>query len=82
MSAPDPKIKLAHMAGQIADFFKSYPDDKAVPAIAEHINQFWGWRMREDFLTAFRDDQTGLPPLVAAALGQIKGRRQDAGLPA
>lgn len=80
MSAPEPAAKLAQMAGQIADFFKSYPDDEAVAAIADHINQFWGWRMREDFLGAFRDDPSSLPPLVAAALGAIKGRRQGADL--
>lgn len=75
MSAIDPTAKLAHMAGQIAEFFKSYPEEEAVAAIADHINQFWSWRMREDFVAAFSQDGTALEPLVAKALGKIKGKR-------
>ncbi|QCI67040.1 formate dehydrogenase subunit delta [Phreatobacter stygius] len=75
MSATDPTAKLAHMAGHIAEFFKSYPEDQAVAAIADHINQFWSWRMREDFVTAFRPDDPALAPLVAKALAGIKGKR-------
>jgi len=51
-SAGDNAAKLARMASQIATFFQSYPDAEAVPAIADHINQFWSRRMREDFLGA------------------------------
>jgi formate dehydrogenase subunit delta len=64
--------KLARMAGQIADFFKSYPDDQAVPAIAEHINQFWSRRMRADFLSAFDAGSDDIQPLVRAALPAIR----------
>lgn len=46
----DPNEKLARMAGQIADFFRAYPDEQAARSIAEHINQFWTPRMRADFL--------------------------------
>ncbi|POR51983.1 formate dehydrogenase subunit delta [Bosea psychrotolerans] len=67
--------KLARMAGQIADFFKSYPDAQAVPAIADHINQFWSRRMREDFLAAFNGDSQELHPLVRRALALIRPAR-------
>ncbi len=67
--------KLARMAGQIADFFKSYPDEQAVPAIADHINQFWSRRMREDFLAAFTSDSQELQPLVRRALALIRPAR-------
>ncbi|CAN7531242.1 formate dehydrogenase subunit delta [Bosea sp. LjRoot9] len=67
--------KLARMAGQIADFFKSYPDEQAVPAIADHINQFWSRRMREDFLAAFKGDSQELQPLVRRALALIRPAR-------
>ena len=63
---------LARMAGQIADFFKSYPDEQAVPAIAEHINQFWSRRMREDFMAAFAGEPDSLRPLLRAALPAIR----------
>jgi formate dehydrogenase subunit delta len=65
-------VKLGHMASQIADFFKSYPEEQAVPAIADHINQFWGRRMREDFLAGFAADSERLPALVRKALGKIR----------
>ena len=67
--------KLVRMAGQIADFFKSYPDEQAVPAIADHINQFWSRRMREDFLAAFTSDSQELQPLVRRALALIRPAR-------
>ena len=67
--------KLARMAGQIADFFQAYPDDQAVPAIADHINQFWSRRMRADFLAAFDAASDDLHPLVRQALSRIRPAR-------
>lgn len=64
--------KLARMAGQIAEFFEAYPREQAVPAIAEHINQFWSRKMRSDFLAAFRADSPELHTLVRDAMAQIK----------
>lgn len=37
---------LARMVNQIADFYRSYPRDEAVPGIAGHIRSFWDPRMR------------------------------------
>lgn len=71
----DNREKLARMAGQIADFFKSYPDEQAVPAIAGHINDFWSRRMREDFLAAFDAESSELSPLLRRALAQIRPGR-------
>lgn len=65
-------VKLGHMASQIADFFKSYPEEQAVPAIADHINQFWGRRMREDFLATYDAEHPDLPPLVRKAIALVK----------
>ncbi len=64
--------KLGHMAGQIADYFKSYPEEQAVAAIAAHINEFWSRRMREDFLATFNAGSEGLHPLARAAVVAIK----------
>ena len=41
------QAKLARMAGQMADFFASYPEEQAVASIPSHINQFWSRKMRE-----------------------------------
>lgn len=70
--AGDHLAKLAAMANQIGDFFKSYPDEEAVAAIADHINQFWTKRMREDFRTGFETDMATLSPLVRQARAKVR----------
>ncbi len=67
--------KLLRMAGQIADFFKAYPEAEAVPAIADHINQFWTGRMRNDFRAAYADRAEALPPPLRQALPLIRPAR-------
>jgi formate dehydrogenase subunit delta len=69
--------KLARMAGQIADFFVSYPEDQAIVSIATHINEFWSRKMREDFVAAFNEASPELRPLVAKALPKIKATRSQ-----
>jgi formate dehydrogenase subunit delta len=64
----DPKQKLADMAGQMADYFRSYPHDEAVHSIADHINQFWSRRMRLDFLNYAQAHADTLDPLVREAV--------------
>lgn len=66
--------RLIRMAGDIADYFKAYPQEKAVPAIADHINLFWTPKMREEFLAAAAEPGRVLPPLVAAARDKVKGK--------
>lgn len=70
--AGDHLAKLAAMANQIGDFFKSYPDEEAIAAIADHINQFWTKRMREQFRTGFEADATALAPLVQQARAKVR----------
>ncbi len=60
------------MADQIAEFFQTYPEAEAVDAIADHINQFWTRRMREDFRTGFQDDASALSPLVRQARTKVR----------
>ena len=64
--------KLAFMANQIGDFFKAYPEAEAVAAIADHINQFWTKRMREEFRTGFEKDASALSPLVRQARDKVR----------
>jgi formate dehydrogenase subunit delta len=70
--ASESLVKLAHMANQIGDFFKSYPEAEAVAAISDHINQFWTKRMREDFRAGFAKDASALSPLVRQARAKIR----------
>jgi formate dehydrogenase subunit delta len=64
--------KLAHMAEQIAAFFASYPEETAPASIADHINQFWSKKMRQDFCARYDADPGALKPLLAKALPLIK----------
>ena len=50
VSEHTPDEKLLRMAGQIADFFRSQPDQPPEVGVAGHINDFWGYRMRRGFL--------------------------------
>ncbi|MGW9332972.1 formate dehydrogenase subunit delta [Bosea sp. NPDC055594] len=68
----DPLAKLARMANQIAEFFQAYPEAEAVEAIADHINQFWTRRMREDFRAGFAEDDPALSPLVRQAREKVR----------
>ena len=67
--------KLRRMAGQIADFFKAYPEAEAIASVADHINQFWTGRMREDFRAAFTARPEDLPPLLRRVLPLIRPGR-------
>ena len=71
----DNVAKLRHMAGQIADFFKAYPEAEAAISVADHINQFWTGRMREEFLDAYAARPEDLPPLLRRALPRVRRAR-------
>ncbi len=64
--------KLARMANQIAEFFRSYPEDKALAGIRDHLVAFWTPNMRDAILTLARQGGAGLDPLVAKALSTAR----------
>ena len=66
ISEHSPHDKLIRMAQQIADFFRSQPG-KPELAVAGHINDFWTYRMRMDFLAALRAGVAADPILQATA---------------
>jgi formate dehydrogenase subunit delta len=76
--ATDQAARLARMARQIADFFRSQPGDKAVAAIADHINHFWTLRMRTEFFDYARKHSGDVDPLVARSLPLIKTTKSAA----
>lgn len=63
--------KLIRMATQMADFFRNQPDAPAPEAVAEHINQFWSYQMRRDFITQIRAGAEA-DPIVRDAADFIK----------
>jgi formate dehydrogenase subunit delta len=62
--------KLAYMANQIGKFFAHQPHDKAVAAIAEHIQKFWDPRMRRDILAHL--DAVQLDPSAREAVERVR----------
>jgi formate dehydrogenase subunit delta len=61
---------LVRMANQIADYFKSYPEDEAVAEITKHLKSFWDPRMRQRLSTAIQDPaiEAKLDPMVVRSL--------------
>ena len=72
----DQAAKLAGMARQIADFFRSYPEEEAAKSIADHINQFWTPRMREEFLSIEGVRDGSFDPLVGKAAAMVRPARK------
>lgn len=64
--------KLAHMANQIATFFRLKPADEAARGVAGHINDFWEPRMRAQLLALMEAGGAGLDPLVMRAGPDIR----------
>ena len=62
--------KLAYMAKQIGRFFAHQPHDKAVAAIADHIEKFWDPRMRSEILAHLQAVQ--LDPAARQAIEQLR----------
>jgi formate dehydrogenase subunit delta len=63
--------KLVYMANQIASFFASQGEAKAVPAIADHIQKYWDPEMRRKFLALAAEPETVLHPLARKAVDLI-----------
>jgi formate dehydrogenase subunit delta len=61
--------KLAYMANQIGRFFAHQPHDKAVAAIADHIQKYWDPRMRNEIVAHLQAVQ--LDPAARAAVEQL-----------
>lgn len=60
--------KLVTMANQIAKFFETQGEKRAVPQIAQHIKDFWDPRMRKAIQEHVAAGGAGLDPLALAAL--------------
>jgi formate dehydrogenase subunit delta len=64
--------KLAYMANQMCDFFRAQGEQKAIPAIADHINKFWDPQMREDFIRFAQGPDARLHEFVRKALPLVR----------
>lgn len=73
--------KLVMMANQIATFFATQGEARAVPQIAAHIEQFWDPRMRRDILAHVEAGGEDLDPLTLSALASLRERLSGAAKP-
>ncbi len=62
---------MVHMANQIAQFFASYPHDQAVAGVAEHIQNFWEKRMRQQLHDYIAGGGGGLHELALEAAKRL-----------
>jgi len=62
---------LVRMANQIADFFRSQPEEDALKGAANHIRYFWDPRMRAKMAEHLTAGGEGLNPLARAAVEQV-----------
>ncbi|MBD1549444.1 formate dehydrogenase subunit delta [Roseibium aggregatum] len=64
--------KLAYMANQIANFFRTRPHEEALAGIADHISSFWEPRMRAQFFELLKTDEDKFDPLVREAGTRVR----------
>lgn len=65
--------KLVMMANQIAKNLRVQGEDRAIPAIADHISRFWDPRMRAAIAAHVAAGAGGLDPLARAAVERLPG---------
>jgi formate dehydrogenase subunit delta len=66
---------LVRMVNQIADFFKSYPEEEAIRETVNHIQKFWDPRMRKQMREYLDGGGKGLQDLAARAARQACAER-------
>jgi len=64
--------KLITMANQIAKYFETQGEERALPQIASHIEKFWDPRMRKQIIAHMQNGGEGLDPLAKKALAALK----------
>ena len=64
--------KMVMMANQIAAFFATQPGEGQAQGVAEHINDFWEPRMRQQLARHVAAGGAGLAPLVLEAMDGVR----------
>ncbi len=76
MSALSKQEKLVRMANQMADFFRSYPEEEAVTQTESHLTKFWDPRMKRDLKLLVEAGGEGLSATALAAARRVVERVQ------
>ena len=69
-----PEQKLVHMANQIADYFRSFPEAESAAGVADHISKFWAPKMRGQLIAYADGGGAGLDALAAKAVGIVRAK--------
>lgn len=69
-----PEEKLAAMANQIADYFRSFPESESAAGVADHISRFWAPKMRGKLIAYADAGGGGLDALALEAIGLLKAK--------
>lgn len=67
-----PEQKLASMANQIADYFRSFPESESASGVADHIAKFWAPKMRASLIAFADGGKSGIDPLALKAVEILK----------
>jgi formate dehydrogenase subunit delta len=70
--------RLIYMANQIARNFEALGHDNAAAATADHILAFWDPRMKAHIFLLGADRTSGLGPIAAAAVAQLRAGAEPA----
>lgn len=68
---------LVRMSTQIAAFFAAYPDEEAIPGVAEHLRNFWAPAMREQLFALHDAGSTALHRLVGPAISILRAAKPN-----
>ena len=70
--------KLIRMATQMADFFRAQPDQPAAEGVADHINLYWSYPMRQSLIDQIRGGAEA-DPIVRDAVNFISVPQEKSG---
>lgn len=64
--------KMIMMANQIATFFRTQPGEDQAQRVADHLNDFWEPRMRQQLAAHIENGGEGLDPLAVSAFAMLR----------
>ena len=65
------KEKLVYMINQIANYFISYSEEKAIDSTINHIDQFWDKRMKKEIIDHANNKGEGLNTIALKAVQRL-----------
>ena len=71
-----PEQKLAAMAGQIADYFRTFPEAESASGVADHIAKFWAPKRRASLIAFADGGKSGLDELALKAVAILKAQAE------